>query len=380
MSQVKNSESIGLSEKSLRIAFAGGGTGGHLFPGIAIAQEFLTRNSANNIIFVSTGNSLERSVLAKAGFELKEITATAIKGRGLWNQIASISKIPRGTLQSLRILKKFAPNITIGLGSYSAGPVVIGAWFMKIPIVLHEQNILPGITNKILARFANRIYVSFKNTAGGLDPAKVHWTGNPIRREIIEYHSDEESTSGGKSRSDSFTILIIGGSQGAHSINIAIIDALEHLAQKDRLYFIHQTGQADEQSVREAYQRYQISNTSRAFFDNMAELYRDANLIICRAGATTVAEITAVGKAALFIPYPFAADNHQALNAGNLSNDGAAEMIFEKDLNGKVLSQMIDYYVAHPAALEKMANKAKQFGNPDAAKNIVDDCYRLLAA
>lgn len=213
-----------------------------------------------------------------------------------------------------------------------------------------------------------------------MDPAKVHWTGNPIRREIIEYHSDEESTSGGKSRSDSFTILIIGGSQGAHSINIAIIDALEHLAQKDRLYFIHQTGQADEQSVREAYQRYQISNTSRAFFNNMAELYRDANLIICRAGATTVAEITAVGKAALFIPYPFAADNHQALNAGNLSNDGAAEMIFEKDLNGKVLSQMIDYYVAHPAALEKMANKAKQFGNPDAAKNIVDDCYRLLAA
>ncbi|MGD8257988.1 MAG: undecaprenyldiphospho-muramoylpentapeptide beta-N-acetylglucosaminyltransferase [Desulfobacterales bacterium] len=379
MRQVENSESNGPSARPLRIAFAGGGTGGHLFPGIAIAQEFLIRNPANKIIFMSTGNSLERSVLGKAGFELKEITAAAIKGRGFWNQINSISKIPKGILQSLRILKMFAPDITIGLGSYSAGPVVIGAWFMKITIVLHEQNILPGITNKILARFASRIYVSFKNTGGGLDPTKVHWTGNPIRMEIIECSSGEDSASSGNSRSGFFTVLIIGGSQGAHSINIAIIDALEHLAHKNRLYFIHQTGLADERSVREAYQRYQISNTSKAFFDNMAELYRDADLVICRAGATTVAEITAIGKAAIFIPYPFAADNHQVLNAGNLSKDGAAEMILEKDLNAIVLSQMIDYYVAHPAALEKMADKAKQFGNPDAAKNIVDDCYRLLA-
>lgn len=380
MKQTTNSESRVLNERPLRIVFAGGGTGGHLFPGIAVAQEFLVRNSANKIIFVSTGNSLERSVLAKAGFELKEITATAIKGRGLWNQINSLVKIPTGIRQSLRILKKFAPDIAVGLGSYSAGPVVIGAWFLRITIVLCEQNILPGITNKILARFASRIYVSFENTAGGLDPTKTLWTGNPVRREIVEYSSGEEKTSGGDAGGGPFTVLIIGGSQGAHSINIAIIDALELLAQKDRLHFIHQTGQADEQPVREAYQRYHISNTSKAFFDNMADLYRNADLIICRAGATTVAEITALGKAALFIPYPFAADNHQALNAGNLTNYGAAEMIFEKDLNGKILSQKIDYYVANPTALEKMADNAKQFGKPDAAKNIVDDCYRLLAA
>ena len=376
----KESELNQIPFRSLRIVIAGGGTGGHLFPGIAAAQEFEARNADSTIIFVSTGNPLERSVLSKTGYPLQTITVTAIKGRGVWNQVKSIANIPKGILEANRILKHFAPDLTIGLGSYSAGPVVVAAWLRKIPIVIHEQNILPGITNRILSRFANRIYISFENTKSNLDSRKVHWTGNPVRRDLLEYsdrHGQEKSAETGTRL---FTLLIIGGSQGAHRINMAVIEALDHLKDKDHLHFIHQTGEADQQQVKEAYRRNQIRFTVESFFDNMAELYSRADLLICRAGATTVAEITALGKAAIFIPFPYAADDHQALNAGSLSDHGAAETIIEKDLNGQILSKKISFYAAHKEALDDMAARARRFGKPDAAKNIVDDCYRLLAA
>jgi len=379
-SSVGYSNSGQLSNRPLRIVIAGGGTGGHLFPGIAVAQEFETRNAANRIIFVSTGNPLEKSVLSKTGYTLQTITAAGIKGRGLWNQLKSVAKIPKGILEANRILKNFSPDLTVGLGSYSAGPVVFAAWLRRIPIVVHEQNILPGITNRILSRFANRIYISFENTKSNMDSRKVQWTGNPVRRELLEYsdrHAEGESDDSGKGL---FTILIIGGSQGAHRINTAVIEALGLLEDKEHLHFVHQTGDADQQPVKEAYHRNNIRCTVQSFFDNMAELYSWADLLICRAGATTVAEITALGKAVIFIPFPYAADNHQVLNAGTLAEDGAAEMIIEKDLSGQILSKKIAYYAAHREALNDMAAKARRFGNPDAAKNIVDDCYRLLAA
>ncbi len=362
----------------LRIVIAGGGTGGHLFPGIAIAQEFQNRNSETQIIFVSTGNRLEKAVLAKAGFKLQTIPAGGIKGRGLWNQAVSALKIPAGILESSRILKNFSPDLAIGLGSYSAGPVIIGAWLRRIPIAIQEQNILPGITNRILARFADRIYISFEHTQNRWDSPKVKWTGNPVRRELLAY-------AGGRAKKDQtdrqlFTVLIIGGSQGAHRINTAVLEALELLQEKDQLQFVHQTGTADEPAIREGYRRHQVKCTVQPFFDNMAELYNRADLLICRAGATTVAEITALGKAAIFIPFPFAADDHQVLNAGSLADAGAAELIVEKDLDGRILSEKLAYYLAHPSALEAMAAKARRFGHPDAAANIVDDCYQLLSA
>jgi UDP-N-acetylglucosamine--N-acetylmuramyl-(pentapeptide) pyrophosphoryl-undecaprenol N-acetylglucosamine transferase len=172
--------------------------------------------------------------------------------------------------------------------------------------------------------------------------------------------------------------LIIGGSQGAHRVNTAMIEALEHLQNSERLHFVHQTGEADEVSVRDAYRKKSVSATAQSFFDNMAERYGQADLIICRAGATTVAEITALGKAVIFIPFPYAADNHQMLNATDLAKDGAAEIIVENELSGHLLSERIEHYMDHPEALEDMAAKARQHGNPEAAKNIVDDCYRLI--
>ncbi|MGD9180993.1 MAG: undecaprenyldiphospho-muramoylpentapeptide beta-N-acetylglucosaminyltransferase [Desulfobacterales bacterium] len=359
--------------RPLRIVMAGGGTGGHLFPGLAIAQEFMMRNERNTVLFVSTGNPLERSVLNETDFKLKTITAEGIKGRGLWNQAKSAVKIPKGVIEAIRILKDDQPDLIIGLGSYSAGPVVLGAWLLRTKIALHEQNILPGITNRILSRFADRIYVSFKDTEKRFDPAKTRLTGNPVRKELLN-HCVNDAASGSKL----FCVLIIGGSQGAHSINTTVIEALRHLTKKESLYFVHQTGTADEQMVKEAYRRLDISATVQSFFRQMAPQYKQADLIICRAGATTVAEVTALGKAVIFIPFPFAADDHQALNADTLAREGAAEMILEKDLNDRALSRKIEYYASHPQALEAMSSKAKQLGHPDAAKAIVDDCYRLL--
>jgi len=369
-----------IMNRSLRIIIAGGGTGGHLFPGIAIAQEFRRRNAATGIVFVSTGNPLERSVLARAGFELKCITAAGIKGRGVWHQLTSTLKIPVGIFESMGIIKNFTPDLAIGLGSYSAGPVLLAAWLKRIPAVVHEQNILPGITNRILARFVKRIYISFENTASRLKSKKVLWTGNPVRRELLAGAATEiiEKHNAGAGRL--FTILIIGGSQGAHRLNMAVSEALPDLKDKAHLHFIHQTGAADAQAVSEAYRRNRIDCTVQPFFDNMAELYGRADLLICRAGATTVAEIAALGKAAIFIPFPYAADDHQVLNAAGLSKEGAAEMIVDKDLDGRILSEKIAYYAANPAALKDMAARSRRFGKPEAARLIVDDCYKLVDA
>jgi UDP-N-acetylglucosamine--N-acetylmuramyl-(pentapeptide) pyrophosphoryl-undecaprenol N-acetylglucosamine transferase len=362
------------TKRPLHIVIAGGGTGGHLFPGLAIAQEFMASNKGNSVVFISTGNPLERSVLGRTNFRLESITAEGIKGRGIWNQVRSALKIPRGIIEAMRLLKTYKPDLTVGLGSYSAGPVVLGAWLLRTKIVLHEQNILPGVTNRILAPFADRIYVSFDDTRARFAPQKIRLTGNPVRRELLNNHDAEAADFA----LEKFCVLIIGGSQGAHRINTTLIEALGHLSHKDGLCFIHQTGPADEQMVAEAYRHQDVTARVQAFFRHMGPLYKQADLIICRAGATTVAEVTAMGKAVIFIPFPFAADDHQTLNAATLADNGAAELIHEKDMTASALAHKIEYYAAHPQALKAMAAKAGRLGHPDAAQHIVDDCYELL--
>jgi len=363
----------------LRIVIAGGGTGGHLFPGIALAQEFMARNPTNRLLFVGTGKPFETTALSKAGFVHKGITSEGIKGRGILNQTKSILKIPRGILESVMILKQFRPDLVVGVGGYSAGPLVAGAWLLGIKIVLHEQNILPGITNRILSRLADRIYVSFDDIPAGFNPKKVLYTGNPVRREILQCATDQKAGEINDSpQPRQFTILILGGSQGAHSINMAVLDAIDTIKDKAKFFLIHQTGLNDETRVKTQYERYGVSFKVQAFFNDMARQYQNADLVICRAGATTVAEIKAVGKGAIFIPFPFAADNHQVLNARSLENAGAAEMILEKDLNGNDLAERINFYASSPDMLRRMASRTKDLSRPDAAKAIVDDCYKLV--
>ena len=362
-----------------RLLIAGGGTGGHLFPGIAIAREFMARNAQNAVLFVSTGNPFERNTLSRAGFALETVSVAGIKGRGIWQKFKSFALIPLGIVQSGWIIRNFKPDLVLGVGSYAAGPVVLTAWMTGIPVVLHEQNILPGITNRALARFARRIYVSFENTAGRFDTGKVRLTGNPVRREILQPPTTEDCKDKGRGeQAPVLNILIAGGSQGAHAINMAVVDALGLIRQKDRIRVVHQTGAADEDRVRAAYAAQGVTAVVEAFFDDMDRRYRRADLIICRAGATTVAEITAVGKAALFIPFPFAADDHQRLNAEALAERDAAEMIEERHLTAAKLAERIDRFATDQTTLDRMAEQARKLGRPEAARLIVDDCYTFI--
>jgi len=373
-----NEKAVNTNEMKHRFLIAGGGTGGHLFPGIAIAQEVMARNPKNKVLFVSSGKPFEKDILSKNGFKHITISSGGIKRLSLQQQFRSAIKIPKGILQSVFILKTFKPSIVIGVGSYSAGPVVISAWLMRIIVVLHEQNTIPGITNRILSYFAKRIYISFEDTKQHLNSRKVYYTGNPVRKEFLEQAAVSNKIHKNNSdKIDLFTILILGGSQGAHALNMAIIESLTQL-NDGNYFFIHQTGLQDEHEVKHVYQSLNISSVVQAFFDDMVQQYKRADLVICRAGATTVAEITAMGKCAIFIPYPFAADNHQVVNAKALVNTGAAEMILQKDLCAKLLTRRIEYYASHPDALSLMAVKAKQMGRPEAAKTIVDDCLMLL--
>ncbi len=366
----------GLMPTALRLVIAGGGTGGHLFPGIAIAQEFMQRNAENRVLFIGTGKPFEKQALSKMGYCHHKITVEGFKGRGILKQLLALFKIPQGLFQSVGILNRFKPHLILGVGSYAAGPVILGGWLLGIKSALHEQNLLPGITNRILAPVARRIYISFQDTQSKFNLQKVRYTGNPIRKEILN-RADSTQVKACYDSDHRFTVLIVGGSQGAHSINKTMIEALRHIKNPDNFFFIHQTGSTDEHLVKDAYHDFGLAYAAKPFFDDIDHQYLKADLIIARAGATTVAETTALGKGVIFIPYPYAADNHQVLNALALAEKGAAEMIHQAELNGQLLAERIEYYASHPEAIQQMALKAKRFGKPDASKTIVDDLYRL---
>ncbi|MBI3582348.1 MAG: undecaprenyldiphospho-muramoylpentapeptide beta-N-acetylglucosaminyltransferase [Nitrospinae bacterium] len=396
----------------MKVVIAGGGTGGHLFPGIAIAQEFKRlapeslpsngsiggsnrgREGSTEVLFVGTENGIESRIVPREGFEIRYISAEGLKGRGILKKVKSVCKIPIGIIQSIKILNSFRPDIVIGVGGYASGAVGAASFLLGYPLVIQEQNLFPGVTNRILGRFANLIFTSFEET-GKFFPAplifkkgngrRVCLTGNPIRRGIVEcgrQNADIElqfSAPNSSPYTVKFTILIFGGSQGAHSINKAMADGLEYLAKfKDSIFIIHQAGITDCEFVKKSYEKIGFESEVVPFIHNMADSYKKADLIICRAGATTISEITACGKASILIPFPFAANNHQEMNAHVLKDNGAAEMIIEKDLSGEVLANKILFLMQSRTRLLEMERGSKKMGKPDAAKEIVEQCYELL--
>ncbi len=364
------------NQDKLKIVMTGGGTGGHLFPAIAIAEAFLEKNPLNDILFVSTGKPFEKTTLSSHGFRLECIPSEGIKGRSLSDKLQALKKIPKGVIESYRILRRFQPDIVVGVGSYSSAPLVIAACFLCIPVVLHEQNVKPGITNRLFSPVAKRVYISFADTR--LNFAKTRFFGNPVRKQIQKISEDSGSSQNEKSQAENFTVLVIGGSQGSHAINKAVADSLSGLDNKEGFHFIHQTGQTDARMVEKAYLQHRVSFTVKPFFYEMAECYKKADLVICRSGATTIAEITATGKPAIFIPFPYASDNHQVFNATCLAKEDAAEIILEKDLSGQALVQRIMHLAQNRKKLSKMASNARKLGKPFAAKSIVEDCCSLI--
>ena len=354
---------------------AGGGTGGHLFPGIAVAQAFKSRHPDNQVLFVNAGRPLEVEILSRLGWPQQAIAIEGIKGRSRWRQLTAACKIPGAVWAAGRIIYKFKPDLVLGVGGYSAGPVVAAASLWGIHTALHEQNRLPGVTNRILGRVVKRIYLTFDESQEYFNPAKVIVSGNPVRDEILNLASRPVGAVDGKV----FTILVVGGSQGAQAINQAVVEALPYFdGMHSAIRFVHQTGAQDELPVRQAYLEAGVDARVQAFFDDMANQYEQADMIICRAGATTVAEITVAGKAAIFVPFPFAADDHQTQNALALADLGAAEMIRQEELNGSALAKMIKGYMDNRVLLTEMAAKAQVLGRPEAARVIVDDMYDLL--
>lgn len=357
-----------------RLVVAGGGTGGHLFPGIALAQAFMTKHFGNQVLFINAGRPLEVTVLQQLGWPFETIPIEGIKGRGVSKQAKAAFMIPNAIWRARAILKAFAPHVVLGVGGYSAGPTVLTAWNMGIPTALHEQNRLPGLTNRLLRRIVDRIYLSFADDADRFDSEKTLVAGNPVRDEFLIL---SERKLADPSR---FELLVLGGSQGATAINKAMVAALPALVAQKGFNVTHQTGAKDEGEVRAAYEKAGVSATVSRFFNNMAALYHQADLIIGRAGATTVAEITAVGRPAVFIPFPHATDDHQTGNARALVEAGAAELIPQAELSGDVLAETIKRHMGDRDRLTEMAVRARSLGRPEAALTIANDLYKLIKA
>jgi UDP-N-acetylglucosamine--N-acetylmuramyl-(pentapeptide) pyrophosphoryl-undecaprenol N-acetylglucosamine transferase len=357
----------------MKIMIAGGGTGGHLFPALAVAEGFKIREPGNEVLFVGSRRGLETSILPKEGYVLRTIAVTSVKGKPFWGKLVSLMTVPRGLFQSWRLLHSFNPDMVLGMGGYASGPVVLTAWATGYPTAIHEQNTFPGLSNRILGRFVDRIFVSFADSIRHFPPAKTFVTGNPVRERIRSSSLRKEQ----KARTP-FTLFIFGGSQGAHHLNQAVEEALTELREwKEKLTIIHQTGEKDFQRVQEAYRREEFQAEVHPFIHDMDRAYALADLVLCRAGATTLFELMSTGKPAILVPYPFAANDHQTLNAKTMQDAGAAILVADGDLTGFHLSRILKELIQDPPRLKKMGEQAAALAKPDAAQKIVHLCYEL---
>jgi len=363
-----------MRELMFRLLMAGGGTGGHLFPAVAVAEEFMRRETDTEVLFVGTGRPLEQEILGPRGFNTRKITASGFMGKSLPARLLSMAEIPVGLAQSAGILLRFKPHLIFCLGGYSAGPMGLMARCFNVPTAVHEQNSIPGMTTQILGRLADLIFISFESSRKFFPPSKTCLTGNPVRQEIMKLGEIEEKNSG-----DGFNLLVVGGSQGAHAVNMAVIECMKSLDQRRlELSIIHQTGTADYEIVRRAYQDMKLKAEVHPFIQDMGRAYKKADLVISRAGALTVAELAALGRPAIFIPLPTAAKNHQEINALSLVEAGGAEMIRQKDLTPLLLAEKLITYMDDPATLKKMGRLAKEASRPFAAREICNICLEYL--
>jgi UDP-N-acetylglucosamine--N-acetylmuramyl-(pentapeptide) pyrophosphoryl-undecaprenol N-acetylglucosamine transferase len=369
----------------MRLIIAGGGTGGHLFPGIAVAEEFLKRDQANEILFVGTGHGIEARAVPTAGYRLELISAAGIRGKGMFSQLKGAAMMAYGYAQSRKILKRFQPDIVLGVGGYASLPMVLAACGMKIPRFIHEQNAIPGQTNRVLARFATRIFITLEESARYFPAATTMLTGNPLRRQILDMVEKNMKMSAGMMAdarpAEEFHMLIFGGSQGAHAINTAMIEALPLLVKKQvRLVITHQTGEKECAKVTSAYSTSGITARVIPFISDMASEYATADLVICRAGATTIAEVTACGKACLFIPFPHAVDDHQRRNAEALLKKNACFMMLERELTGDTLAETIQALSQDRDLVRRTGEHALHLAILDAARIIVDEMSHIKLA
>ena len=353
-----------VENEGLRLLIAGGGTGGHLYPGIAVAQTLAKRYPRAEVEFVGSGRPLEVRILKEAGYRLNRLPVSGLKGVGGIDLIRGFLKIPGSLWAAWGIIRRFRPTIVLGVGGYSSGPPVLVASLAGVPTVLHESNAQPGITNRLLSCFSRKVTTAFPECETFF-PGKAVLTGTPVRPEFLVPPARPPARP--------FVLLIFGGSQGARAINRAVVASLEGLRPHFRqLHFIHQTGEQDFVRVEQAYREAGAQAQVKPFFTDMPHQFPKAHLVLCRAGAATLGELAAARKASLLIPFPGATDNHQLRNAESLAAAGAAEIIRQEELNGKLLATRIEHYFHHPEQLEQMETRSGSLARPDSAQEIVD--------
>lgn len=357
----------------MNIIITGGGTGGHLFPGIALAQGFLKKDPENNIIFIGSKKGIESRILPELKFNLKTIPIKGFAGKGISKKIGSIFLVPLALIQAGYYMKEFHADIVVGLGGYISFPAVMAGWIMRIPTAIHEQNSIPGLSNRILGRFVNRVFISYKESNQFFETQKTIFSGIPIRHQPF---SRETGVKG----DELFCIFVCGGSQGSRQINQAVIAMLPYLVEmKNKIRFIHQSGLSDCAMLKEYYKKYGFNSQVFPFIEDMFSCYSQAHLVISRAGATTLAELALYAKASILIPYPFAAHNHQEKNAQAFVDRGAAYMIHSQDANGRNLSSLVKELENQREKLYLMETQSRKLSRPEAAEIIVDGCYQLIA-
>ena len=352
----------------MRVLIAGGGTGGHLYPGIAVAEEFYKQDSKSEVLFVGTEKGIETRILPKQGYKLETIPSGGFINKDLFAKMISGVKIVSGFIRSFSILMRFKPDVVIGVGGYASVPMMSAAVMLRFPTVILEQNLIPGLANKVLSRIVDRVIVAFEGSKKFFR-RDVNVFGNPVRQVIIQ----NEYQPGG-----TFTVFVFGGSQGANAINRAVAESLGHLkTEAGDIRFIHQTGEKDISWVKEAYRKAGIDAEVSPYIYNIEEAYNKADIVISRAGATTIAEITACRRPAILIPFPFAAHDHQRSNAEYLASLGIVEVILEGDLNGEKLAGKLKYFFKNRDILKKMSGKSANIYNRNAAHDIVNMCRAL---
>ncbi len=349
---------------------AGGGTGGHLFPGLAVAESIAQR-PGDTVLFVGSAYGLEATAIPRTPFPFRALALRGVRGRGLRGVLNFAWHLPLALVQSWRIVGTVRPNLILGLGGYGSVPMAVVGWLRRVPLVLLEQNAHPGLANRVLARLARKVCTTYAESASFFPAGKAEHTGNPVRRLAVS----------GQPAPGAFTLFAFGGSQGAHALNRALVEAAPGLARAvGGLRIIHQTGAADASWVRQRYEASGVAAEVLDFVHDMAAAYGRADLVLCRAGATTLAELTALGKPAILVPYPYAADDHQRKNAEVLRQAGAAELIANAKLDAETLAATIIGLVRDRTRLQRMSAAAARLAVPDATVRVVQLCREVATA
>lgn len=356
----------------MKVLIAAGGTGGHIFPALAIARNLQKRGQGIQVEFVGTGEWMEAEWLRAEGFSIHQMKIRGLKGKKMAKLLGSLALLPQAFLRSWSILSQVQPDVTVGVGGYVSGPLLLLSAMRGIPTLIHEQNCFPGLTNRILGPFVKQIAYSFPESEPFFSGrrAKLNFTGNPIRREILQGHREQAAA-----RFDldlhRFTLLNFGGSQGASKINIAVLEALPHLLfLREQLQFLHASGEKDLEAVTSGFAAHHFRARVYSFIRDMASAYALADLVICRAGATTIAELAALGKPSILVPYPHAANDHQKYNAEALARRGGARIILDHELDGPTLARSIEEAFNDPKSREVMGRRAKSWAKMDADDQI----------